>query len=62
MQTHNFDVGSPDTQEVTHSNIVARIPVIRTDQYDDYTCASTRRGICGSCTHSRARSIICRSG
>eukprot|EP00965_Chrysotila_dentata_P058612 1945037-Pleurochrysis_carterae.AAC.1 len=26
MQTHNFDIGSPDTQEVTHSSIVARIP------------------------------------
>eukprot|EP00965_Chrysotila_dentata_P186893 6170555-Pleurochrysis_carterae.AAC.1 len=36
MQTHNFDIGSPDTQEVTHSTIVARIPVLRTDQYDDY--------------------------
>eukprot|EP00965_Chrysotila_dentata_P013106 432464-Pleurochrysis_carterae.AAC.1 len=36
MQTHNFDVGSPETQEVTHSTIVARIPVVKTDQYDDY--------------------------
>eukprot|EP00965_Chrysotila_dentata_P036335 1210176-Pleurochrysis_carterae.AAC.1 len=29
MQTHNYNVGAPKTQEVTHSSIIARVPAVQ---------------------------------
>ena len=43
MQTHDFDAGSPKTLELTHSSIVARIPV--NDDFPDYVRFDEQGGL-----------------